>query len=87
MDARQSARAPQGPDIGRDLTGQQAGVFGGPLYTLLKAVTALQLARRVREDHEHACRSAVFWVDEEDHDWEEIRSAQILDAEFSARIA
>ena len=29
-------------------TGQQAGAFGGPLFTLLKAVTAIQLAARSR---------------------------------------
>ncbi len=64
------------------LTGQQAGLFGGPLYTLLKAVTALQLARRVREDY-GVPAVAVFWVDSEDHDWEEVRTAAVLDAEFA----
>jgi bacillithiol biosynthesis cysteine-adding enzyme BshC len=61
------------------VTGQQAGLFGGPLYTLLKAVTAIQLARRVTEAHGAPC-VPVFWVDEEDHDWDEIRSAEVVDA-------
>ena len=66
------------------VTGQQAGVFGGPLYTLLKAITAIQLARRVQA--EHGTRTvAVFWVDAEDHDWEEIRSARVLDQDLALR--
>src|SRR5262249_7243715 len=28
---------------------------------------------------------AVFWVEAEDHDWEEIRSCTVLDAEFQPR--
>jgi bacillithiol biosynthesis cysteine-adding enzyme BshC len=64
------------------VTGQQAGVFGGPLYTLLKAVTALQLAHRVQEEHGTPA-VAVFWVDEEDHDWDEIRTATVLDADLA----
>jgi bacillithiol biosynthesis cysteine-adding enzyme BshC len=64
------------------VTGQQAGLFGGPLYTLLKAVTAIQLARRVREEHGIPA-VPVFWVDAEDHDWEEVRTASVLDANFS----
>jgi bacillithiol biosynthesis cysteine-adding enzyme BshC len=83
-DARQAAATLTDPASVAILTGQQAGVFGGPLYTLLKAVTALQLAQRVREEHGTPA-VAVFWVDEEDHDWEEIRSAQILDGEFTPR--
>lgn len=64
------------------VTGQQAGVFGGPLYTLLKAATAIQLARKVREEH-GTVAVPVFWVDAEDHDWDEVRSARVLDAEFN----
>jgi bacillithiol biosynthesis cysteine-adding enzyme BshC len=66
------------------VTGQQAGAFGGPLYTLLKAITALQLARTTERDH-GAPAVAVFWVEAEDHDWEEIRSCTVLDAEFQPR--
>jgi uncharacterized protein YllA (UPF0747 family) len=51
------------------VTGQQAGVFGGPLFTLLKAITAIQLARRTAEQH-RVPAVAMFWVDAEDHDWE-----------------
>jgi bacillithiol biosynthesis cysteine-adding enzyme BshC len=64
------------------VTGQQAGLFGGPLYTLLKAVTSIQLARKISREH-GVPAVPVFWVDAEDHDWNEIRSAQILDAGFS----
>ncbi len=65
-------------------TGQQAGVFGGPLFTLLKAVTAIQLATKISQEH-NVPAVPVFWVDAEDHDWEEIRSCTVLDAEFQAR--
>ena len=64
------------------VTGQQAGLFGGPLYSLLKAVTAIQLAERVRKD-QGVPAVAVFWVDSEDHDWQEVRSASVLDANFA----
>ena len=63
------------------VTGQQAGVFGGPLYTILKAVTAIQLARKVTADH-GVPAVPVFWVDAEDHDWDEVRSARVLNHQF-----
>jgi bacillithiol biosynthesis cysteine-adding enzyme BshC len=66
------------------VTGQQAGAFGGPLFTLLKAVTALQLARRTARDHDVPA-VAIFWVDAEDHDWDEVQSCTVLDAEFQPR--
>ncbi|MEO6236277.1 MAG: bacillithiol biosynthesis cysteine-adding enzyme BshC [Vicinamibacterales bacterium] len=66
------------------VTGQQAGVFGGPLFTLLKALTALQLARRTARDLSVPA-VAVFWVDAEDHDWKEVKSCTVLDSEFQPR--
>src|SRR5262249_46500182 len=48
------------------VTGQQAGIYGGPLYTLLKAVTTIQLARRVQAE-QRAPVVPVFWVDADDH--------------------
>jgi bacillithiol biosynthesis cysteine-adding enzyme BshC len=63
------------------LTGQQAGAFGGPMYTLLKAVTAIQLAREVSNRHDVPV-VPIFWVDAEDHDWEEIAGCTILDSAF-----
>ena len=60
------------------VTGQQAGLFGGPLFSLLKAMTALKLAEQVTRDH-GVPAVAVFWIDAEDHDWEEVRSCTVFD--------
>jgi bacillithiol synthase len=62
------------------VTGQQAGLFGGPLFTLLKALTAVKLADRISRQHGVPAVS-VFWVDAEDHDWEEVSQCSILTAE------
>ena len=68
------------------VTGQQAGVFGGPLYTLLKAVTTIQLAERISAEH-RVPAVAVFWIDAEDHDWDEVKTCGVLDADSApARI-
>ncbi len=63
------------------VTGQQATAFGGPLYTLLKALTAIQLARRVSREYGTEC-IAIFWVHSEDHDWAEVASCTVLDGNF-----
>ena len=66
------------------VTGQQAGLFGGPLFTLLKALTALRLAQTVRDTH-GVPAVAVFWIEAEDHDWNEVRTCGVLDADLSCR--
>jgi bacillithiol biosynthesis cysteine-adding enzyme BshC len=55
---------------GAILTGQQVGLFGGPLYTPLKAATAVARARKsTAAGHPHA---AIFWLASEDHDFAEV---------------
>jgi bacillithiol biosynthesis cysteine-adding enzyme BshC len=48
------------------VTGQQVGLFGGPAYTLYKALTALKLAHQLTEQGIPAV--PVFWLATEDHD-------------------
>lgn len=66
------------------VTGQQAGLFGGPLFTLLKAITALKIAQHVGREY-GVPASAVFWIDAEDHDWDEVRGCGVLDADLQFR--
>lgn len=55
---------------GAILTGQQVGLFGGPLYTPYKAATAIARARKsTASGRPHA---AIFWLASEDHDFAEI---------------
>jgi bacillithiol biosynthesis cysteine-adding enzyme BshC len=54
------------------------------MYTLLKAITTIQLARRV-ESQQRVPVVPIFWADAEDHDWAEIASCTILDADFKPR--
>lgn len=55
---------------GAVVTGQQVGLFGGPLLTALKAGTAIARARQATAaGHPHA---AIFWLASEDHDFDEI---------------
>ena len=63
------------------VTGQQAGLFGGPLFTLLKALTAIRLANQVRTEH-GVPTVAVFWIDAEDHDWDEVKACGVLDTDM-----
>ena len=51
------------------VTGQQPGLFGGPLYTLSKAVAARLWAETLTAAGLPAV--AVFWIATEDHDWRE----------------
>lgn len=61
------------------VTGQQVGFFGGPLYTVFKALSAARLARELTARGQAAV--PVFWLATEDHDFEEIHRAWVFDAQ------
>lgn len=58
-------------------TGQQVGLYTGPVFTIYKALTALEHARRLREAGQPAV--AVFWLATEDHDLAEVDHAWVHD--------
>jgi len=61
------------------VTGQQSVLFGGPLYVLYKALAAVELARTMSESLNKKV-VPVFWVASDDHDFAEIRTTTMLDA-------
>jgi bacillithiol synthase len=61
------------------VTGQQAGLFTGPLYTIHKALTVIKLAKCLREQGVEAV--PVFWIASEDHDYEEVNHTRLIDLE------
>jgi bacillithiol biosynthesis cysteine-adding enzyme BshC len=73
------------------VSGQQAGLFTGPLYTIYKALSAVKLAGCLRQRHTKAV--PVFWIAAEDHDFAEVakvefigRDCQLKSVEVSAGV-
>jgi bacillithiol biosynthesis cysteine-adding enzyme BshC len=58
------------------VTGQQVGLFTGPLYTIYKALSAVKLAGCLTQRGTETV--PVFWMATEDHDWEEVRTAEMI---------
>lgn len=60
------------------VSGQQVGLFGGPAYSIYKALTAIQIAEELTRDGHDAV--PVFWMATEDHDLEEVRHTSWFDS-------
>jgi bacillithiol biosynthesis cysteine-adding enzyme BshC len=58
------------------ITGQQAGLFTGPLYTIYKALTAIKLSEHLRAQGVNAV--PLFWIASEDHDFEEVNHTRLV---------
>jgi bacillithiol synthase len=65
------------------VTGQQVGLFLGPLYSFYKAASCIAVARALSEETKIPC-VPVFWLQSEDHDFPEIDHchAQTRDGEL-----
>ena len=60
------------------VTGQQLGILGGPLYTFYKIITAIKLCSHLSERYDNYHFVPVFWLEGDDHDFEEVRSINVL---------
>ena len=72
------------PDSVAVVTGQQAGLFTGPMLTICKALTALRLSEELRRGGYNAV--AIFWIASDDHDLAEITRLVVPGAEDGPRI-
>lgn len=71
------------PETVAIVAGQQIGLFGGPLLTIYKALTAIRLAGQLTGAGVSAV--PVFWLASQDHDLAEINHAWVLDRDSRPR--
>jgi len=60
-------------------TGHQLNLFTGPLYSIYKIATTIKLSTELAEMYPHQQFIPVFWMASEDHDFEEIKSVQLIE--------
>jgi len=61
------------------VTGQQLGILGGPLYTFYKIITAIKLTQYLSERYSDYNFVPIFWLEADDHDFNEVRTIKIVD--------
>ena len=67
------------------ITGQQLGLFASPLYTIYKIITAIKLSEKLNSNHSGFNYAPLFWLESEDHDFEEINHFGIWNNKFEPK--
>lgn len=63
------------------VTGQQAGILGGPLYTFFKTMTVLRLTGKLKKEYPEYDFVPVFWMEVNDNDFKEISAINYISKE------
>jgi len=66
-----NAEALLDPNVHIVVTGQQPGLFGGPLFTVHKVATAIRLCREINNEPNGPRVVPLFWNHSDDHDLDE----------------
>ncbi len=82
--SRESIAKFERPETLAVVSGQQPGLFGGPLYTIYKAATAVAFARELERATGRPV-VPIFWIASDDHDFEEVRRAFVGDGSVEAK--
>lgn len=67
------------------VTGQQVGILAGPLYTLYKTLHTIIVANEYSKRFPEYAFVPVFWQETEDHDFPEVSSVGIVNADFQLK--
>ena len=81
----ENARALSDPETVAVVTGQQPSLFGGPLFTIHKAATAVRLARELGALPGAPRVVPVFWNHTDDHDLDEVNRAFCINANLDVQ--
>jgi bacillithiol biosynthesis cysteine-adding enzyme BshC len=60
------------------VTGQQVGIFGGPLYTIYKIIHTIKLSHSLKSDYPEYNFVPIFWMEIGDNDFNEINQLHFL---------
>ena len=72
----------QKPECVINITGQQLGLFASPIYTIYKIISTIKLTEELNNRSNKFKFVPVFWLETEDHDFNEINHIGIYNKSF-----